>query len=113
MIAIVVGLLATVFGTQFMGWVAVPLVGLLMGLARPDRRPVLSAATAGGLAWTGLLIWGMSQGPVLGLADLLGGVLGGLPGGAVLAVTILFPTLLAGAAGGIGSAVRAMGSDGA
>ncbi len=113
MIAVTAGLVAVAVGTKLMGWLAAPLVGLAIGLARPDDRPTHTAAAAGALGWGAVLLWGMSRGPVLELADVLGGVLGGLPGPVVLSLTLLLPALLAGAAAGIGSAVRAMSSDGA
>ncbi len=106
MIAFGAGLLAVALGTQLLGWMAVPVVGLVIGLARWDRRPVLSGAGAGALGWGVLLLWGMARGPVMPLAGLLGDVFGGLPSLAVILLTLLFPALLAGAAAGIGSAVR-------
>ncbi len=113
MIAVGLGLLAVALGTQFVGWMAVPVVGLVMGLARPDQTPVLSGAGAGALGWGVLLLWGLTRGPVMSLAQILGGIFGGLPGFAMVLMTVLFSALLAGAAAGMGSAVRAMGADGA
>lgn len=111
MISVSVGLLAIAVGTKVVGWVAIPAVGWVIGFTRPEKNPVLTAAAAGALGWGVLLAWGMSRGPVLDLADLLGGVFGGAPGAVILAVTLLFPLLLAGAAAGMGSAVRAMRSN--
>jgi hypothetical protein len=106
MITMTVGLIAVAIGTKLLGWMAVPLVGLVVGLVRTTDQPVLTAAAAGALGWGGLLMWGMTRGPVLELADLLGEVFGGLPGAVVLIVTLLLPALLAGAAAGVGSALR-------
>jgi hypothetical protein len=90
------------------GWLAVPIVGLIMGLMWPRDTPVRSAAGAGALGWGLLLLWGVTRGPVVELAGLLGELLGGLPGAAILVITMLFPAVLAGAAAGMASAVSEM-----
>ena len=57
------------------------------------------------LGWVALLVWGSTIGPVGNLADTVGGVMA-LPGAAVLLITLLFPAVLAGAAGALSAAVR-------
>ena len=113
MIALGAGMVAVAVATKLLGWIGVPVVGLVIGLTRAGKKPVLTGAKAGALGWGALLLWGMSRGPVMPLAAILGEVFGGLPSILVIAVTLLFPALLAGAAAGVGSAIRAMGSDGA
>ena len=110
MIVLGLGALAIAVGTMVTGWAAVPAMGLVVGLTRPCDRPVLTGMGAGALAWGVLLLWGLTRGPVSELAEVLGGVLG-LPGAVVVVITLLFPAVLAGAAAGLGSAVRAMGSE--
>jgi len=108
MIRLGVGAVIVAGATYAVGWFAVPAVGLVMGAIRPGAKPVLHAAAAGALGWGLLLLWGATQGPVLGLAGLLGGILGGLPGAAILLIALLFPALLAGGAAGVASSAREM-----
>ena len=105
------GVLAVAAGTKLLGWIALPIVGIVIGCLRPDSKPVFTGAGAGGLGWGLLLLWGVTRGPVLQLAGVVGGVFGGLPGDVVILVTLLFPALLTGAAAGTASAARAMSSD--
>ena len=103
--ALGVGTLLIAVGTWIVGWWAVPIVGMLIGVVWSDGRPGLLAGSAGGLGWTLLLVWGSVSGPVGDLAGTVGGVVG-LPGFAVLLVTVLFPALLAGAGGALTDALK-------
>jgi hypothetical protein len=94
--------------TSFVGWVAVPVVGALMGVVWQGGAAARWAAGAGALGWTMLLVLGLLRGPVLELATLLGGMLGGMPGAVVVLITVMLPALLAGAAAGVTSAAREM-----
>jgi hypothetical protein len=113
MTAFGIATLACAVGTKLVGWIAVPVVGLLVGLAVPRENPVSIAAAGGAVGWGVLLLWGITRGPVMELADILGDVLGGVPGPVVILMTILLPACLAGAAAGIGSGGRTLGWDGA
>ncbi|HEX9895935.1 MAG TPA: hypothetical protein VGA78_18530 [Gemmatimonadales bacterium] len=76
-------------GTFWIGWWSVPVLALFMGL----RCRSGDAAIAALLAWTGLLVWNATTGPILPYADRLGGIFG-LPGWGMLLATPLFAALL-------------------
>ena len=102
-----IGLLtiAVALGTAFLGWWAVPAIGLAWGLIEwraPTAKPVITAALAAGLAWDALLIWSGIVGPIARLASRLGGVMG-MPGWVLLLTTLIYPVVLASAAATAGS----------
>ena len=98
--------LAIMLGTAWTGWVAVPLIGLLIGALLPHDRPVVTMAVASPLGWGILLLAGALRGPVGHLADVAGAVVGGVPGVGILLAALLFPALLGVAAAGVGAALR-------
>jgi hypothetical protein len=103
-----IAVLALVIGaaTWWFGWWTVPLVGVAWGAARRgEGYPVLTAGVAASLAWVVLLAVTASHGRVGTLARTLGGILG-IPGWAVLAVTLLFPAVLAAAAAALAGALQ-------
>ncbi len=106
-VSVVLTAVAIGLGTYGFGWLAVPVIGLVVGFAGISKHPVLTAAIAALLAWGDLLALGALGGPVVELAGLLGGVMG-LPGPAVLALTIVYPAVLAGAAAGTGGGIRTL-----
>lgn len=99
-VQLLAGMAALAAGTWLAGWVAVPVVGAVAGVAWARKAPVRRAAACGAGGWALLLLAGAFRGPVGGLAEVAGGVLGGLPGAAFFAVALLFAALAAGAAGG-------------
>ncbi len=105
------GAVAVAASTWWVGWIALPVAGAALGVAWAERMPVRRAAACGAGGWGLLLLAGAARGPVGRLAEVVGGVFGGLPGVAFVAVVLLFAALLAGAAGGataaIADAVRA------
>jgi hypothetical protein len=111
MIAPVLTAAAVVIGTWGFGWLAVPAIGLAVGLARISERPIRTAAFAGFIGWAALLLIAAVDGPVGDLAGVLGGVMG-VPAIVVISATLLYPTVLAGAAAGVGTALRSFGQGG-
>jgi hypothetical protein len=84
-------------GTLLLGWWAVPAIAAVWGIVygRDGARGAGGrAALAGALAWLALLAFDAARGPLLGLATILGGVMG-LPPVALVAVTLVFPALAA------------------
>jgi len=98
--------LAFALGTAFLGWWSVPAIGVLWGAAaKRHAYPGLTAASAAGLAWAGLLLLVAVQGPMWILADKVGAVLA-IPGWLFIFITLAFPALLAGAAAVVGEGAR-------
>jgi hypothetical protein len=84
-------------GTWFLGWWAVPLVGLGYGLARRRAPSAIEAALGAAIGWGALLGWQASA-PAFGrLADALSGVFP-LPTAGLVALTLCFAAGLAGGA---------------
>ena len=82
---------------SWVGWWAVPLVAGLWGALRPTfPRPILAATLAAALGWGIWLLVDLSADPAaLGrLAERLGSVMQ-LPAVILIALTLLFPALLA------------------
>lgn len=103
-----VSILLVAFGlaTLFVGWWTVAVVGALWGLvAGRDTWPAYTAALAAGLSWALLLAWTALHGPVIDLAQRVGGVMA-LPALALFAVTMAFPMMLAGSAAGLTGAFK-------
>ena len=94
-------------GTWIAGWLAVPVLGLAFGALVVRGRPglVLLAGLAGTLGWGALLGGAALVSPVSRLAARLGGVVG-QPPWLLVAVTLVFPALLAASAAGLGSSLR-------
>ena len=82
--------------TVYAGWWTVPIIGAVGARVFP-RTPVWTAAAGAALGWAGLLGWTAWQAPVTPLAHRLAGVLN-LPSWGLVALTLLFPALLAAAA---------------
>lgn len=81
--------------TVVAGWWGVLLIAVVWGLvAERHTNPARTAALAGLAAWSVLLLWTASRGPVWMLSQTLAGILG-LPGVVLIFVTVLFPALLA------------------
>lgn len=95
-----VGLLVAL-GTWLFGWWAVPLVGFIHALVWRGRRGVLLEAALGGMLGWGWLLALQGMHPAFPrLAEALGGVFP-VPSAALMAVSVLFAGLLAGAAAGV------------
>jgi len=92
-------------GTVLAGWWTVPLVAAAWTLVFPRRASVLSAAVAAMVAWSALLALASQSGPVGELAALLAQILG-ITSAALLAVTVAYSGLLAGAAALFAQAIR-------
>ena len=103
--------LATALGTALLGWWTVPLVGAGWALLPMVRRPVTEAALGAGLGWAGLLALTAMQGDMGRAAERVGGVLN-LPGAGLVAVTIVFASLLAGSAAVVVGGMRQQGGRG-
>ncbi len=87
------------------GWWAVPLLAFAWGIvARDERKPGDVVALAAGLGWVWVLGWTAFAGPAGELARRASGVLG-IPRFAFVAVTLVFPMLLAWGAGVVGAVV--------
>ena len=93
-------------GTVLVGWWTVPIVGALYGLLTPgSKRPGLTAAGAGVVAWGGYLaIAAVTGSPIGAFGNQLAQAMQ-LPGWAPLTATMLFPAILAGSAGVLGAAL--------
>jgi hypothetical protein len=81
-------------GTYALGWWTVPVIALLWAFLTRDANRAMFAALCAALGWTTLLLLDLARGPVLTMASRLGGVMG-IPSMALLAVTLVFPALLA------------------
>lgn len=97
-------------GTWFVGWWTVPLVGAVWAYAAAgDRTLPLQAALAGVNAWGILLALRMPGGGVERVAAAVGPLLS-IGGPALIALTLLYPALLAASAATLVRAVRGNGS---
>ena len=102
--------LATVIGTILLGWWSVAAVGVVSGLvSRPGRGAVLEAGGGAALGWVAILAGSAASGPVWEVARRVGPVFG-LPAVGFLAVTFLFPALLAGSAALVSGQLRRFAS---
>ena len=103
---VIVGAVLVALGTTLGGWLAPVVWGGLAGLAWTNEHPGRKAAAAAALGWALLLVITAVAGfPVAVLASRLGGALG-VPAVLLVAVTVLFPALLAGCAAVLIAAVR-------
>jgi hypothetical protein len=97
---------AMAVGTWSAGWWAVPLVGAAWGwVAAADRTLPLQAALAGANAWGALLALQLPGGGMERVAGTVGTLLG-IGGPALVALTLLYPALLAASAAALVRAVR-------
>ena len=93
-------------GTVLVAWWAVPLVAAAFGaITHATRRPGLSAAVAGVLAWGGYLGIAALGGAPVGVFGVRLAASMQLPGWAPITATILFPAVLAGLASYLGARV--------
>lgn len=108
-IALGIAFAAVVAGsTALLGWWSVPLLGGVWGLFRgPPLRAGAEAAVAAALGWALLMAITALQGPVWYLAGTLGGIFQ-VPGPLVLALALIYPAVLAGAAAALTAALRAL-----
>ena len=99
---------AFALATVVLGWIAVPIIGLLWGLiARATRRPALTAAVAALAAWAVLLAWTAVTGRLWALLTRLAGVFE-LPGVGILLVTLALAGALAGLGAVVGSSLSSL-----
>ena len=97
--------------TAMLGWLAVPGMAFIWGMARRhDRRPALVAMVAAGLGWAWLIVWNVAvgRGEVSELMTRAAGAFA-LPEVGFVALTLAFATLLAWGAATIGRVVRVRG----
>jgi len=89
---------ATAAATILLGWWSVALVGVVSGTVLPPRRATtLEAAGGAALGWTAILEVSAVTGPIWAVAQRVGPVFS-LPAWGFVAVTLVFPALLAGSA---------------
>lgn len=99
-------------GTWLLGWWAVPLIAGIVGFRdRGESGRAGQVALAASLAWTVLILIDLLAGPFGRLTSMLGGAMG-VPGAAVLALTILFPAILAWSAAAVGGSLHRGGGPG-
>ena len=92
-------------GTVAVGWLALPVLGLLWGwLNRLTPGAAVMSGVAAGLAWSALLAWTAMSGPLVLLASKVGQIVGA-PGGLLLVATLCFGGLLAWSATVVGAAL--------
>lgn len=101
-------LLAAAFAiaTVALGWWTVPVLGAAWGLAAgSDRRTMLTAGVCAALGWGALLALFALGAPIGDVASKVGAIMkvGGI---GLIAVTLVFPALLAASAAGVTSALR-------
>ena len=103
---------AFALATLVFGWWIVPGLAFVWGvLARSDVKPGKAAALAAGLGSVWLLVWTAGTGPAGELARRAAGVLA-IPSVVFVAVTLVFPMVLAWGAGVLGAVVAgAVGRD--
>ncbi len=93
-------------GTILLAWWAVPLVAAVYGvLMHRTRRPGLTAAVGGALAWGGYLALASVGGAPVGRFGSALAASMQLPGWGPLTATLVFPALLAGLAAYLGARV--------
>jgi hypothetical protein len=107
-------LVAFALVTMLFGWWAVPLVGLVAGVAlRHHRWPFVASGFLAAAAWGLMLLGGTVRGaPVPAFAASLGGAMG-VPGWALYVATLAFAFVLGGGAARLGWAVAGRESSGA
>jgi len=99
---------AFALATVALGWIAVPIVGLLWGLiARDTQRPALTAGAAALAAWAILLAWTAVVARLWALLTRLAGVFE-FPGVGILLVTLALAATLAGLGAVVGTSLSSM-----
>jgi len=94
--------------TFAVGWWGVAVLALFWALVTESiRRPVRFATICAAAGWGSLLLLDAVRGPIGELASRFGGVMG-VPPVALIAITLIFPALLAWSAASIGLALRRM-----
>ena len=95
--ALRVVLLAASFaiGTWVLGWWAIPLFAAVAGvLARHAPAQAVATGVAAAIAWGALLAWSTLRGSVWSFASQVGGAVG-VSGVVLIALTLVFPALVA------------------
>jgi hypothetical protein len=100
---------ACVLGTMWLGWVSLPLVGLVYGFSVRRARARGTIAAAGAvIAWIAILGAAAARGAdVRTVAEQVGSVLQ-IPGSAFMLITLLFAALLCGTAAVLGAVLGAV-----
>jgi hypothetical protein len=92
--------------TFALGWWIVPLFAFVLGMTLDtDRAPVRYAAICAAAGWLSLLLLDAARGPFMVLATRFAGVMK-VPSLVLIAITLLFPALLAWSAATIGKFVK-------
>jgi hypothetical protein len=92
--------------TFALGWWIVPVFAFILGMILDrNRGPVRYATFCAAAGWLSLLLLDAARGPLLDLAARFGGVMR-VPSVALIALTLLFPALLAWSAASIGLAMK-------
>jgi len=92
--------------TFALGWWIVPVFAFILGMTLDrERGPVRYAALCAAAGWLSLLLLDAARGPLMALATRFGGVMK-VPSIALIAITLLFPALLALTAATIGKALK-------
>ena len=99
------GALAFALGTWLVGWWAIPVVALMLGILGISGMRPMSIAGAAALSWAGLLAVDAAGASITRLAAVLAGVMG-LPAPVLFLVTLLFPALVAWSAASLADAAR-------
>lgn len=95
-----------VAGTWIGGWWMVPAVGALYGfVVMQDRAASLTAALAGAIGWGAILAFDSSRGPVVHLAQVVGGMIH-MAGPWLLVLAITYATVLCASAAAFARSLR-------
>ncbi len=91
--------------TFAVGWWGVPVLAFIWGLAEGSARSTRFSAVCAAAGWGSLLLLDAARGPVGVVATRFGGAMG-LPSFALIAITLIFPALLAWSGSTVGEAIR-------
>lgn len=92
--------------TFALGWWSVPVFAFMLGMTLDkERGPVRYAVVCAAAGWLSLLLLDAARGPLLSLASRFAGVMK-VPSIILIAITLIFPALLAWAAATIGKALK-------
>ena len=106
MLLFVVAVTCFVAAEFVMGWWALPVVGVVLGLAAARQRHVgIRVGAAALIAWLALLAWTAQSGDMPRFYAQLARSMT-LPTNVVAAITLLLPTLLGGLAARFGAGLR-------
>lgn len=95
---LLIGAIAVAVGSRWFGWWFPAVWGVAAGLLWPHDRPGRTAAVAAALGWAAWLVVPIVGGAPMGLLATKLGALFQLPGWALIALTVVYPALLAGCA---------------